>query len=412
LNNALNGISGNDLKDYCWSNQQYSKCESVGASSIKLTTAVDITSSTSIEVWIDDGFSTGSTATISTTGFDIAATWQGISIIDDPDTASSYSAASQFTPTAAVAGSITDDSYSIEVNNLGASSDYTFSFKVTGGYTVGDSIMIKFPREFDLFVGDAGQWFTEEPDVYYMNCSSTAMGASWCKVSKRVVTVTGSVAVEETNAIDITLNGVCNPATSSRKFIVSLVGSDGAYKAHDIAFSNDITFGTAPTNIEFKSVSVSNHYLFGHSADYTFEFFLGGGNTLDTDETLHVMFPKQWDLYLADGIDSYSCSTTTLDVSSLTASAVAWNSDTACATNSSNTVSLDAVTASLTYNAATEFTWVVNGVSTPEYGETRSASAAKDMDFDDTDFTLFTDYDEWTNKFCLSTYDLSSKTYV
>jgi len=34
------------------------------------------------------------------------------------------------------------------------------------------------------------------------------------------------------------------------------------------------------------------------------------------------------------------------------------------------------------------------------------------MDFDDTDFTLFTDYDEWSSKFCLSTYDLSSKTYV
>jgi len=156
LTNSLSNVSGNDLKDYCWSTQQYTKCESVTASSIKLTTAVDITSSTSIEVWLDDGFSTSSTAAISTTGFDITATWQGISIISDPDTAASYTAGSQFTPTAAIGGSITDDSVSMYANNPGASSDYTFSFKVTGGYTVGDKIMIKFPREFDLFVGDAG----------------------------------------------------------------------------------------------------------------------------------------------------------------------------------------------------------------------------------------------------------------
>ena len=34
------------------------------------------------------------------------------------------------------------------------------------------------------------------------------------------------------------------------------------------------------------------------------------------------------------------------------------------------------------------------------------------MDFDDTDFTLFTDYDDWTNKFWLSTYDASDKRYI
>jgi len=44
------------------------------------------------------------------------------------------------------------------------------------------------------------------------------------------------------------------------------------------------------------------------------------------------MFPKQYDLYLADGTDSYSCSTTSLDTTVLTASAVTWNQDTACST--------------------------------------------------------------------------------
>jgi len=113
-----------------------------------------------------------------------------------------------------------------------------------------------------------------------MGCSSTALGATWCTVSKRVVSITGSVAVESTNAIDITLNGVSNPSSvSNTDFIVSLVGSDGVYKAHDKTFyTTKITLGTAPVNIEFKSVSVSDHHLFGHSSDYTFEFYLGGAN--------------------------------------------------------------------------------------------------------------------------------------
>jgi hypothetical protein len=76
---------------------------------------------------------------------------------------------------------------------------------------------------------------------------------------------------------------------------------------------------------------VSDHYLFGHSADYTFEFFLAG-TTLDVDESLSVMFPKQFDLYLADGANSYTCATTYLDTSSLTATDVTWNTDTDCAT--------------------------------------------------------------------------------
>jgi len=93
-----------------------------------------------------------------------------------------------------------------------------------------------------------------------------------------------------------------------------------------------VTLVAAPaSNIEFKSIAVSDHYIFGHSADYTFEFFLAG-TTLDVDENLSVTFPKQYDLYLADGTDSYTCSTTSLDTGLTTATAVTWNTDTDCAT--------------------------------------------------------------------------------
>jgi len=56
-----------------------------------------------------------------------------------------------------------------------------------------------------------------EANVYYMDCSSTALGASWCTVDKRVVTISGSVAVESTSAIDITLHMVKNPTTAASR---------------------------------------------------------------------------------------------------------------------------------------------------------------------------------------------------
>ena len=75
--------------------------------------------------------------------------------------------------------------------------------------------------------------------------------------------------------------------------MIAQVGSDGAYKALDTNFTGaNVTIAAAPSkNIEFKSVSVSDHNLFGLRADYTFEFFLGG-SSLDVDENLHAMFPK------------------------------------------------------------------------------------------------------------------------
>ena len=408
LSSALSAVS--DIKDYVWSTVQYSAVSSSG-NTLLFTPGEDVPVGSWIEIYIDAGFNTGADTTTSTNGFDVTASWETIPIIADPDTG--YSASSKFTASAAISGTITDDSISIAVNNAGESSDYAFSWTSSVGYTVGDSIEITFPREFDLFVGDANEWFTEEVNTYYINCSSTAMGASWCKVDKRCVTLTGSVNVDATQTIDVTIHNVHNPAAaSSRAFIVSQVAADGSYQAHDTSFNTSvITLTSAPAeNIHFKSVSVSDHNLFGHSADYVFEFFLGG-TALDVDEALYVTFPLQYDLYLTDGTDSYTCASTYLETSSLTASAVDWNSDTVCATDRSNTVKLDADESGETFTSAYQWTWTVSGVSNPEWGETRVAAITLDMDFDDTDFTLFTDYDDWTNKFWLSTYDASDKKY-
>ena len=207
LSNALGSVS--DIKDYCWSTVQYSAVSTSGNSLI-LTTAVDVETGSEIEIYIDGGFNTPTTTTTSTNGFDVTASWNSITIIDDLSVG--YSASSMFTASAAIVSQVTEDSISISVKNAGESSDYAFSWKSSVGYTVGDSILITFPRLYDLFVGNASEWFTEEPNVYYMPCSSNALGASWCTVSKRVVTITGSKPVEATSEIDVTIHDVHNPA--------------------------------------------------------------------------------------------------------------------------------------------------------------------------------------------------------
>jgi len=154
---------------------------------------------------------------------------------------------------------------------------------------------------------------------------------------------------------------------------------------------------------------VSDHYLFGHNSDYTFEFFLNG-STLATDESIRVDFPCQWDLYVADGNSSYTCSTTSLDTTSLTATASTWNTDTDCSTGNSNRVELGASSTATTLASGLEFTWSISGVGNPEWGWDRTAATSWDFDVSDTD--VMGNYSKWSNKFVLSTHDLSDKNVV
>jgi hypothetical protein len=202
-------IAGTDLSDYVWSTVTYSACI-VSSNGIKLTTAEDVASGAFIELFIDEGFDTPSTTTQSTNGFDVTASWNTLAIIDDL----TQTEESKFTAVAAFSGTISSPTIAVDTLTVGESAAYTFSFVSSDGYTVGDMFKITFPREYDLFVGDAGEWFSEEANVYYMDCSSTALGACWCTVDKRVVTVSGSVDVAATGTIDITIAGVHNPSTA------------------------------------------------------------------------------------------------------------------------------------------------------------------------------------------------------
>lgn len=293
-------------------------------------------------------------------------------------------------------------------NNAGEMSDYTFTFKSSSGYTIGDTIAITFPHAFDPFVGHASRWLAQESTTYYLECTSTALSASWCTVDKWTVTIEGSAAVDSGNDIDITIKHVSNPPTqtTTQKFRVAVINSDGVYQAFDKEFATSgVTTVAAPAlNIPIKSVSATNHNLYASSVSYEFAFFLEK-TSLDTDESLHIMFPMQYSLWLCDGAEQYTCDTNLVDSTGVTED---WNTDESCSADY-NWVALDA----LAYTAETsdKFWWKIDGVSNPESALSRTGVSG--WDFDKTDTSVWpADYDYWTEKFTIFSYDLSDKTYT
>lgn len=204
-----------------------------------------------------------------------------------------------------MAATLSGATFAMSNNNAGECADYTFTFKSSTGFATTDSIEIYFPNAFDPFVGMASAWFENEPNSYYLECSSTALSLVWCKVDKWKVTITGSAAVEAANNIDITLKYVANPAkgTTGQKLIVSIINTSGVYQSTltDFAAGGVTTVDPPAKDILFNVMS-SNSDLFGSNADYTFAFWLQD-TTLETDENVQVKFPMQYDLYLNDGVD-------------------------------------------------------------------------------------------------------------
>lgn len=160
-NNVALGASGN-LKDLCFSSKIYTSCE-VNSSKVKLVFGEDIAALSEVELYLSQTYALPNAAGQSTTGWRVEATYSGNTIVNDIVTG-----VQAWTPGAAVTGTITSQSLTMTNNNAGEYSDYTFSFKTDTGYTVGETIEISFPHEFDPFVGGASQWFSNEPGTYYL----------------------------------------------------------------------------------------------------------------------------------------------------------------------------------------------------------------------------------------------------
>lgn len=116
------------------------------------------------------------------------------------------------------------------------------------------------------------------------------------------------------------------------------------------------------------------------------------------------MFPMQYDLWVQDGLDTYTCDTY---VDNRAGSKVEWNTDEKCSAMS-NWIWLDA--AAYTVVSGDWFTWEIQGVGNPQMGLTRTAGT--NWDFDATDTALFGTHGVWTEKYNLFTMDTSAKGYT
>ena len=162
----------------------------------------------------------------------------------------------------------------------------------------------------DPFIGNAGEWFETEPDVFYIECESEQLGQVWCTVDHWVMTIRGDSAIAENDNVSIKVRYINNPPEASTDDVtIAHLDKDGEYKAISLAFGS-ITTTSPAQNLVVRSVAYTGDELFSPFVDYTFKFYLAYEMT--TNSEIKALFPPQYDLWLVDGKEAYSCSTTYL----------------------------------------------------------------------------------------------------
>jgi hypothetical protein len=214
-------LAAGDIKDSCWSNKLYTSCQAT-TNSFTLKLGAEVPSGQEIKLYFEQALTLPGDTTATATGFKVKADWEDTSeFVSDTETTRKFTAEAKLPTSAAFTGK----GFSMSIKNAGEYSDYTFKFKSSRGYVLKDCFYIDFPAEFDAFVGSAGIWYqVQEPDTYYLNCSSTSLGNVECTVDKHRVTVTGTTAVDSANEIDITIQDVMNPTkmgASNEKIMIA-----------------------------------------------------------------------------------------------------------------------------------------------------------------------------------------------
>ena len=187
----------------------------------------------------------------------------------------------------------------------GEFADYTFRFKSSVPLGSTDLIKITFPNEFDAFVGDAGEWFENDPGTFYIECESEVIGSILCTVEHWEVTIQGNSEITANTQISITIKNVRNPAPkeTSGNFSIAHIEAAGAYLAFNPTFGT-VTPTALAKNILVKMVEADGDNLFDTNVDYQFRFYLD--DTISDTKNLKVKFPRQYDLWINDGVSYYT----------------------------------------------------------------------------------------------------------
>ena len=94
----------------------------------------------------------------------------------------------------------------------GEQSDYTFNIQSSVAMVPTDKIVIRFPRDFDGFVGGVREEFETAGRTSYIQCSAPSMSdRRECEVSHWNVTVLCTKDITANTDLAITIESIINP---------------------------------------------------------------------------------------------------------------------------------------------------------------------------------------------------------
>ncbi|CAG9312558.1 unnamed protein product [Blepharisma stoltei] len=406
-------LSSGDVSSSCWTDIDYYSCK-VSGTSISIQLSNSLAANTAMKVYLDMALVLP-TSNSTTTGWTISSTWGEVSITADSTSASP--ATFPQTVGAAVNSAITLSSVAaVNSQTADETTSYTFTFTSAVVVATSDSFVIEFPKDFSPLLGLASAVFPDcSPNNFYTTCSSTALGISsgtYCSVDHWKLTVTGitKATTATTASIDITVDGIQNPAagTTTGKFSLYQYGSDGSVKAYIQKATAATITSLASTMVSLKAATVDTTTL-SKSATYTFDFYLSASTTFTTDHVISIYFPSQFNNKLRNG-STVPCKSVYYDESSSSSSTTTsqtLSSATSCSVSGSN-VSLNFPSSLTTATATTSRIQLqLTGFYNPESGISRTAG------WDISDYSTFssTKFDRYSNKFSIAI-SQSSKTQI
>lgn len=270
----------------------------------------------------------------------------------------------------------------------GVLADYFLSLKDSLDLVTGHQIWLKFPSDFDPFLGEATKSAT---GVYQLPCSSPQLPFLNCTASHSLLRFTVGAFWPADSQLNFTFFNIRNPYVSrTGQFAVWHLDEDlkCVSAALNVGF---LELLSAPGKLDIRSVEMSNRDR-GKPTNATIQLYLYGNVTANS--SLRLRFPLNYDLTQSN----YTCNLSTVDTSLPVSLRIPLflESVTSCqAANSTLTLSLGP--SSRIYTSQLLVSLTIFNLSSPLWGWPRVA-LAPGRDFDAWDFETFQKSSFWTPK--------------
>lgn len=361
-----------DLNNKVYFSKIYSAV-SVSGATLQLTLSESISAGAEVELYVEGALTFADTAT-ATGNFLIETTY--FSVVLNQDTANATGTNPSLALTTKAAGTISGGTTPVATDTstkLARKSLWTFSFSSNQPFIAGDQFWIQFPKDFDPDLGYAHIKYTQEPAVYYIPCSSEALGtAVECVVDHYYLKVMNASAIDASASVTLEVENVTTPHTAAATGDFKLFHING-WNAKAVGTLSGITTTALPANITVKKSMTSSVRLFG-SGDYTFEFYVG--TNLTSDHSLYLLLPRQFDSGLSRNEQDISCALAYTnhadDSASLEEQSVSGVSS--CKVDD-NWVEMSIPTGGVTTGSTIRLKYSVTSLKNPEWGYTRSSTS-------------------------------------